>query len=47
MLCLHGEEISDLLLIEAPSGLNKIKYFLVRQSQQVLVNGLKPGAIAS
>ena len=47
VLCLQEEKNSLLWLIVALSGLNKIKYFSVRQSRHMLLTGLKPGACAS
>ena len=46
-MCLQPEKNSDLWLMFAPSLLNIIKYFSVRQSLQVLVTGLNAGAFAS
>ena len=47
VLCLHEEKNSLRLLMVAPSGLNIMKYFSVRQSRHCLVTGLKLGAKAS
>ena len=39
-LCLHDEKNSDLEFMVAPSGLNIMKYFSLRQSLHWLVIGL-------
>ena len=47
VLCLQAAKNSDLVLILAPSGLNMMKYFSLRQSRHIPVAGLKGLACTS